>query len=47
MKQVYQKGRTHKFSQKKDQNTCIRADLNRKVGKKISVKQKVQISFQQ
>ena len=33
MKQVYQKGRTHKFSQKKDQNTCIRAYLNRKVGK--------------
>ena len=32
MKQVYQKGCTHKFNKKKGQHICIRADLNRKVG---------------
>ena len=33
MKQVYQKGFTHKFNKRKDQNICIRAELNRKVRK--------------
>ena len=33
MEQVYQKGCTHKFNKKKDQNICITADLNQKVGK--------------
>ena len=33
MKQVYQKGRSHKFSKKKDKNICIRVYLNRKVDK--------------
>ena len=33
MEQVYQKGCTHKFNKKKDQNISIIADLNRKMGK--------------
>ena len=33
MKQLYQKGSTHKFSKKMDQNISIRADLNQKAGK--------------
>ena len=33
MKQVYQKGCSHKFNKKKDKNICIRVDLNRKADK--------------
>ena len=33
MKQVYQKVCYHKFNKKKDQNICIRVDLNWKVDK--------------
>ena len=33
MKQVYQKGCSHKFNKKKDTNICIRVDLNRKADK--------------
>ena len=33
MKQAYQKGCSHKFNKKKDQNICIRVDLNWKVDK--------------
>ena len=33
MKQVYQKGCSHEFNEKKVKNICIRVDLNRKVDK--------------
>ena len=33
MKQVYQEGCSHKFNKKKDENICIREDLNQKVDK--------------
>ena len=45
MKQVYQKGATHKFNTKKDQNNYFRAEISQRYGKLLTLKQKSRLTF--
>ena len=46
IKQVSEKGYTHKFHQKNDQNIYLRADLSQKYEKLLAVTEKKYIDFQ-
>ena len=45
VKQVYQKGSSHKFHKKRDQNNCFRAEINQKSEKLLKLKNEKQIDF--
>ena len=45
IKQVYQKGCTHKFNKKNDQNIYFRVDSSQRWRKLLTLKEKNQIDF--